>query len=164
MNSLYISVLCARYLHNTQFLEVIPKIRDSSFWKAILSLKELLWKGDCYIVGDGCSIDPWKYPWVPNERNFLPISTSKPSVGNVRVTDFFLQQGMWDLNKLSLKHSPADVQLISSINLPLKPKPDHCMWTPMSDEKFSSRSAYFFYNKLRFTKKNQMPKEIWLKF
>ena len=68
---------------------------------------------------------------------------------------------MWDHNKLSLHYSPVDVQLISSIDPTLRPKPDHWVWTLMSDGKFSTHSAYLLYNKLRFTKNHQMPKETY---
>ncbi|KAL5560987.1 hypothetical protein UlMin_030734 [Ulmus minor] len=134
-----------------------------SFWKSILSLKELIREGACYVVGDGCSIDPWKDPWVPNIPNFLPVPISEPSVSNTRVKDFFLQQGLWDFAKLALHYSPADVQAISTIRLPLRSKPDRWVWTPMSNGNFSTRSAYLLYNKLRFSDQNHLPKEIWLK-
>ncbi|KAL5540231.1 hypothetical protein UlMin_044471 [Ulmus minor] len=162
-NSFCLSVLRARYLHHTQFFEASSKTGDSKFWKTILSLKELIREGACYVVGDGCSIDPWKYPWVLNIPNFLPIPTSEPSVNNATVKDFFLQQGLWDIPKLALLYSPADVQAISSISLPLRPKPDRWVWTPMSNGKFTTRYAYLLYNKLRFLDQNQLPKEIWLK-
>ncbi|KAL5566496.1 hypothetical protein UlMin_029660 [Ulmus minor] len=162
-NSLCLSVLRARYLLHSQFFEASSKAGDSKFWKSILSLKELIREGACYVVGDGCSIDPWKDPWVPNIPNFLPIPISEPSVSNTRVKDFFLQQGLWDIAKLALHYSPADVQAISAIRLPLRSKPDHWVWTPMSNGNFSTRSAYLLYNKFRFSDQNHLPKEIWLK-
>ncbi|KAL5579575.1 hypothetical protein UlMin_012017 [Ulmus minor] len=69
----------------------------------------LIREGACYVVGDGCSIDPWKDPWVPNIPNFLPVPISEPSVSNNRVKDFFLQQGLWDFAKLAFHYSPADM-------------------------------------------------------
>ncbi|KAL5544374.1 hypothetical protein UlMin_008158 [Ulmus minor] len=162
-NSLCLSVLRARYLLHTHFFEASSKAGDSKFWKSILSLKELIREGACYVVGNGCSIDPWKDPWVPNIPNFLPVPISEPSVSNNRVKDFFLQQGLWDFAKLAFHYSPADVQAISTIRLPIRPKPDRWVWTPMSNGNFSTRSAYLLYNKLRFSDQNHLPKEIWLK-
>ncbi|KAL5565119.1 hypothetical protein UlMin_028283 [Ulmus minor] len=162
-NSLCLSVLRARYLQHSQFFEASSKAGHSNFWKSILSLKELIREGACYVVGDGCSIDPWKDPWVPNIPNFLTIPISEPNVNNTRVKDFFLQQGLWDISKLALYYSPADVPAISYISLPLRPKPDRWVWTPISNGKFTTHLPYIIYNKFRFSYQNQLPKEIWLK-
>ncbi|KAL5564513.1 hypothetical protein UlMin_027677 [Ulmus minor] len=162
-NYLCLLVLRARYLQHFQFFEASSKAGHSNFWKSIFSLKELIREGACYVVGDGCSIDPWKDPWVPNIPNFLHIPISEPNVNNTRVKDFFLQQGLWDIFKLALHYSPIDVQAISYISLPLRPKPDRWVWTPMSNGKFTTRLPYLLYNKFRFSYQNQLPKEIWLK-
>ncbi|KAL5561446.1 hypothetical protein UlMin_031193 [Ulmus minor] len=84
-------------------------------------------------------------------------------MGNTRVKDFFLHQGTWDIDKLARNYSPADVQAITDIRLPLRSKPDRWVWTPMSNGNFSTRSAYLLYNKIRFSEQNHLPKEIWLK-
>ncbi|KAL5566705.1 hypothetical protein UlMin_029869 [Ulmus minor] len=64
--SLCLDTLWSRYLHSTNFSDATPSRGDSCFWKAILQIRCLLNDGVCYVVGDGCSIDPWKDPWVPN--------------------------------------------------------------------------------------------------
>ncbi|KAL5577896.1 hypothetical protein UlMin_019595 [Ulmus minor] len=70
--SLCLDTLRSRYLHSTNFSEATPSRGDSCFWKTILQMRCLLDDGACYVVGDGCSIDPWKDPWVLNIANFRP--------------------------------------------------------------------------------------------
>ncbi|KAL5579576.1 hypothetical protein UlMin_012018 [Ulmus minor] len=175
-NSTYLGLPLFRSGRNRDFNFLVEQL-DSKLagWKArtlskakkLILIKSvalaLIREGACYVVGDGCSIDPWKDPWVPNIPNFLPVPISEPSVSNNRVKDFFLQQGLWDFAKLAFHYSPADVQAISTIRLPIRPKPDRWVWTPMSNGNFSTRSAYLLYNKLRFSDQNHLPKEIWLK-
>ncbi|KAL5549993.1 hypothetical protein UlMin_000169 [Ulmus minor] len=161
--SLCLSILRARYLHHIGLFDTPVKDGDSRFWKSILHSVNLLKEGACYVVGDGCSIDPWKDPWVPVAENFRPNLISEPDASNVRVKDFFLSQGCWDLHKLSLNYTHNDVRLIADIVLPNRPKPDSWVWLPASNGKFSTKSAYHLANKLRFTNCPAISKETWLR-
>ena len=94
---LCLDTLRARYLYNISFFDALPQAGDSGLWKAILSLRDIIREGACYVVGDGRSIDPWKDHWVLNADNFRPLIISDPGLSNCRVKDFFLHQGMWDV-------------------------------------------------------------------
>ncbi|KAL5569589.1 hypothetical protein UlMin_026164 [Ulmus minor] len=162
-SSLCLSVLRARYLHHSGLFDTQAKAGDSRFWKAILLSVNVLKEGACYMVGDGCSIDPWKDPWVPNAENLRPNLISVPDASNARVKDFFLTQGCWDLHKLRLNYTQNDARLIADIVLPNRPKPDRWVWLPASNGKFSTKSAYLLANRLRFMNGSGVSKEIWLK-
>ncbi|KAL5549525.1 hypothetical protein UlMin_004756 [Ulmus minor] len=134
----------------------------ADFNKALLS-KDVLKLGACYLVGDGGSIDPWKDPWVPNIPSFKPRMITSPSASNVRVKDFIIQLGLWDINKLNDHFVPEDVRKIIQIVLPSRPKPDKWIWTPESSGKFSAHSAYLSANCRRFNSLMQIPRSCWLR-
>ncbi|KAL5583448.1 hypothetical protein UlMin_015890 [Ulmus minor] len=57
-SSLCLSILRTRYLHHTGLFDSQVKAGDSRFWKAILHSVNVLKEWACYVVEDGCSIDP----------------------------------------------------------------------------------------------------------
>ncbi|KAL5563053.1 hypothetical protein UlMin_032800 [Ulmus minor] len=163
VSSICLSILRARYLHHSCLFDAQTKAGDSPFWKSVLASVSLLKEGACYLIGDGCSIDPWKDPWVPYAENFRPNLISEAGVANGRVKDFFLSQGVWDLHKLSLNYAQDDARLIAAMVLPVRPSPDRWVWLPASNGKFSTKSAYLTANKSRFSYGSTIPKESWLR-
>ncbi|KAL5551253.1 hypothetical protein UlMin_001429 [Ulmus minor] len=163
VSSLCLSILRARYLHHNCFFDTQAKAGDSPFWKSVIASVSLLKEGACYLIGDGCSIDPWKDPWVLYAENFRPNLISEAGVSNVRVKDFFLSQGVWDLHKLSLNFAQDDARLIAAMVLPVRPSPDRWVRLPASNGKFSTKSAYLTANKGRFSNGSNIPKESWLR-
>ncbi|KAL5541544.1 hypothetical protein UlMin_009254 [Ulmus minor] len=161
--SFCLDILRSRYLLRENFLDATVKPTHSPFWKAILACRDVLNLGACYLVGDGRSIDPWKDPWVPNIPSFRPQLTTTPSVLNVRVKDFIIQPGFWDINKLNDHFVPEDVRKIIQIVLPSRPKPDKWIWTPESNGKCSAYSAYLSANCSRFNSPMQTPRSYWLR-
>ena len=157
--SLCLDILRARYLYSNSFFDIAPKFGDSPFWKAILSGRDIIREGTCLIVGDGSSVDPWKDPWVPNIPNFKPHFISDQNSTNARVKDFILQPGLWDVAKLRTHFSPTDPELISRIIIPIRPKPDRLIWTPMANGRFTMRSAYLSANKARLNAPSTIQKE-----
>ncbi|KAL5576493.1 hypothetical protein UlMin_018192 [Ulmus minor] len=71
-SSLCCSILNARYLLHTNFLQASQSRGDSPFWKAVMATKDIIRSGSCYLVGNGESIDIWEdplslgslFPWV----------------------------------------------------------------------------------------------------
>ncbi|KAL5537962.1 hypothetical protein UlMin_044095 [Ulmus minor] len=111
-SSFCLDILRSCYLLRENFLDATAKPTHSPFWKAILACRDVLNLGACYLVGDGRSIDPWKDPWVPNIPSFRPQMTTSPSASIVRVKDFIIQPGLWDINKLNDHFVPEDVRKI----------------------------------------------------
>ncbi|KAL5557491.1 hypothetical protein UlMin_039727 [Ulmus minor] len=161
--SLCLSILRARYLHHKCLFDAQAKAGDSPFWKSIIDSVSLLKEGACYLVGDGCSIDPWKDPWVPNAENFRPNLISEAGVSNVRVKDFLFSPGVWDVHKLSLNFTHDDARLIAAMVLPVRPSPDRWAWLPASNGKFSTKSAYLTANKGRFSNGSSISRSDWLR-
>ena len=95
------------------------KAGDSIFWKAILLTGDTIRACACYLVGNDCSIDPWKDPLVPNVGIFKPNILIDSEVNNCLVKHFIISQGIWDVGKLNSHFAPADIQMILQITLPL---------------------------------------------
>lgn len=38
----------------------------SSVWQGIVSARQIIKKGACFSIGNGCNINLWTYPWIPN--------------------------------------------------------------------------------------------------
>lgn len=58
-DSLYISILRARYKVKHNWLHKDPPKADSPIWKAIKTTKKIVAKGACYLIGDGSTINVW---------------------------------------------------------------------------------------------------------
>ncbi|PON91101.1 hypothetical protein TorRG33x02_131320 [Trema orientale] len=63
-NRPWVKLLHYKYCNNLDFWEVQAKPSDSLVWKGILSVKDLVLRDSCFLVGDGTSIDVWKHPWI----------------------------------------------------------------------------------------------------
>ncbi|KAL5563120.1 hypothetical protein UlMin_032867 [Ulmus minor] len=149
-NSLCCSILNARYLLHTKFLQASQSRGDSPFWKAVMATKDIIRSGSCYLVGNNESIDIWEDPWVPSFPGFRPPPKGEPRLGWMSVKDLILQPGMWDRSKLQELFDPHIVNLISAMHLPVRDKRDTMIWTPVSNGTFSAKSAYLSTNATRF--------------
>ncbi|KAL5564798.1 hypothetical protein UlMin_027962 [Ulmus minor] len=149
-NSLCCSILNARYLLHTKFLQASQSRGDSPFWKAVMATQEIIRSGSCFLVGNGDSIDIWEDPWVPSFPGFRPPPKGEPRAGWMSVKDLILQPGLWDRSKLQELFDPHIVNLISAMHLPVRDKQDSMIWTPVSNGTFSAKSAYLSSNATRF--------------
>ncbi|KAL5566025.1 hypothetical protein UlMin_029189 [Ulmus minor] len=162
-SSLCCSILNARYLLHTKFLQASQSRGDSPFWKAVMATKEIIKSGSCYLVGNGESIDIWEDPWVPSFPGFRPPPKGEPRVGWMSVKDLILQSGLWDRSKLQELFDPHIVNLISTMHLPVRDKRDTMIWTPVSNGTFSAKSAYLSTNATRFKGVPGISKADWNK-
>ena len=64
-DSLYMRILRAKYRVKEDWLRSKATRHASPIWKAIKKAREVVWKGACFIIGDGESVDVWLDPWVP---------------------------------------------------------------------------------------------------
>ncbi|KAL5569499.1 hypothetical protein UlMin_026074 [Ulmus minor] len=162
-SSICCSILNARYLLHTNFLQAAQSRGDSPFWKAVMASKDIIRSGSCYLVGNGESIDIWEDPWVPSFPGFRPPPKGEPRVGWMSVKDLILQPGLWDRSKLQELFDPHIVNLISAMHLPVRDKRDTMIWTPASNGTFSAKSAYLSTNASRFKEIPGILKANWNK-
>ncbi|XP_004301440.1 PREDICTED: putative ribonuclease H protein At1g65750-like [Fragaria vesca subsp. vesca] len=64
-NSLWASVLKARYFPNCGFLEATKGYRASWSWASLIEARDLVFQGCCWQVVNGKSIQIWHDSWIP---------------------------------------------------------------------------------------------------
>uniref|UniRef100_A0A2N9HCV7 Reverse transcriptase domain-containing protein n=1 Tax=Fagus sylvatica TaxID=28930 RepID=A0A2N9HCV7_FAGSY len=100
--------------------------RDSPCMNALRSK----YKGACYLIGDGKSVDCWKDPWVPWIPGFLPTPKDSLVPPNPMLVSSLINPDhpSWNVNLLQ-EHFDADsVNAICRIHLPIRPSPDKLCW------------------------------------
>lgn len=73
--SIWKSTLENKYLKNSSFLNIIPKVSDSWLWKGILKWRDLRCNA-CYQINNGTKTRVWNDPWIPTQIPFIPIPQS----------------------------------------------------------------------------------------
>ena len=58
-------ILRTKYKVKDDWLQTEASRHASPIWKAIKKAKVVVWKGTCFLIGDGKSVDVWSDPWVP---------------------------------------------------------------------------------------------------
>lgn len=150
-NSLWASLVKAKYLKGRCFLDVDDKRADSWFWKGIVECKELLLRGACKNIGSEVAIDVWEDPWVPTLPNFspLPLQPQLQQPGLLGC-DLFLETGGWDVSKLSREFEPSSVKAILKVPTSSSVSSSCWFWALATNGEFSVRSAYHANQRRRF--------------
>ena len=76
-DNLCMAILRAKYKVRQDWLCKDLSKFASPIWKAIDSVKDIIVKGACYLIGDRASINVWQDPWIPWIQGFLPKPKSK---------------------------------------------------------------------------------------
>jgi hypothetical protein len=71
-DSFYVKVVKAKYKVDSKWLLARPTKAASFTWRGLESVRHILAKGACMLVGSGQNILMWKDPWIPEFNNFLP--------------------------------------------------------------------------------------------
>jgi ribonuclease HI len=120
-----------------------PLKNSSHTWRVIERLKPIIWKGACFIIGDGKKVDCWKDPWVPWLLDFLP----KPKAGFLNSNSCLVADLInwdlkaWRIGMLEEMFDQVSVSAIMRISLPLVPRPDELTWVADSKCLFSVKSV-----------------------
>jgi hypothetical protein len=110
----------------------------------LLKNRNVVEKGACISISNGCLVDVWKSPWIPSMVNFRPV----PNVNLVELPEFSVEdlilQGerVWNKDLLEDLFDPISVKCILSINFPVCPSFDKWIWAPASSGLFSVKSAH----------------------
>lgn len=86
-DSMWACILRARYLKGKFFFEHNLEKRASQVWKGIIGVRSLIWKGACYKLRNGCTINPWTDPWIlgpPDEVPKVKLGTWISGIHRVR--------------------------------------------------------------------------------
>lgn len=66
--ALWARTLWAKYLKGKSFFEYEMQKGNSPVWQGIV-----IKKGACFSIGNGCDINLWTDPWIPNLPGAVPI-------------------------------------------------------------------------------------------
>ena len=137
-------ILKAKYKVKDDWLRTEAARYASPIWKAIEKAREVVWKGACFIIGDGESVDVWLDPWVPWIKGFIPSSKDESDTqSNMKVSQLIDHElHTWRTSMILDIFNPMSTQAILSIPILARPSPDKLMWIPDSKGLFSVKSAY----------------------
>jgi hypothetical protein len=139
--SLYATVLKARYYPNGRLEDTVFAGNASSTWQAIQYGLELIKKGLVWRVGDGSQIRIWRDPWLPRPPSYRPIS-NQGDCRLRRVAALITEDATWNQDLLNKYFRKPDVDEILKINLSPQHNEDVLAWGPDIRGIFSVRSAY----------------------
>lgn len=114
-------------------------------------------KGLCWAVGDGCSVNFWKDPWIPSLTDFRPSSGAPTeALEDAFVGEFIFNNG-WELSGADLWLTNNEVEAIKKIQVPLRSKPDSLLWVHTPTGEYSVKSGYQVAKKLSLSDDNSHP-------
>lgn len=163
-DKLWVKILSKKYCSRYSFFNVRKNKSDSQVWKDIVDSREIIAKGACFKVGDGCSINIWTEPWVPWIDGFRVQPKSEvedlPSLVEELINPL---SRSWKLDELQRIFDPEVVESIMKIHIPKNPSEDKLIWLPNPNGNFSVKSAYLCDQDDRFIPNANIPEENWKK-
>ena len=106
--------------------------------------RETLSLGLCWHIGDGTSVRILSDPWVPLSGSLRVNSARDCLDPNDRVSILISEEShTWNRDAIHSLFSAWDAEIICSIPLPPRRKPDRLFWNATTTGLFSVRSAYF---------------------
>ena len=143
-DNLCMRILRAKYKVKEDWLRSEVSRYASPIWKAIENAREVVWKGACFIIGDGESVDVWLDPWVPWIDGFIPSPKDESILQSEMKVAQLIDQDLrtWKTTMVLDIFNPIFANAILSIPIPSRLSPDKLMWIPDSKGLFSVKSAY----------------------
>jgi len=142
-DSLFSSIMKARYFPLCDFLEAGLGSRPSFAWRSILHGRELLKKGLLKRVGNGNSIRVWMDPWIEDGAVRMPWIMNPIINIELRVKDLIdFRNRDCDIHKLEEHFFPGDILKIRK-KKPLVSQEDFLVWRHNKSGDFSVKSAYW---------------------
>jgi len=142
-DSLFSSIMKARYFPLCDFLEAGLGSRSSFTWRSILHGRELLKKGLLKRVGNGNSIRVWMDPWIEDGAVRMPWIMNPIINIELRVKDLIdFRNRDCDIHKLEEHFFPGDILKIRK-KKPLVSQEDFLVWRHNKSGDFSVKSAYW---------------------
>ena len=113
-------------------------------WRAIEKTKNVIEKGACFLVGDGCSINVWMDPWIPWIEGFKPKPRDPLTPKNSMAVSSLINSSTreWRLDMLVDLFEFETVAAIQKIRLPFFSRLDKLVWIKDPKGQFSTKSAY----------------------
>ncbi|KAH9799959.1 reverse transcriptase domain-containing protein [Citrus sinensis] len=148
-DSLAARVLQARYFKQSDFLQAKLGSNPSYIWKSILWGRTVIQKGSRWRIGSGNKVQVHNSNWIPRPETFRPISS--PTIPNEAVVSELIDSNQnWNVIKVFQHFIKEDAELITSIPLPRRPKPDQIMWHYDKQGNYTVKSGYRIAQQIKF--------------
>ncbi|KAI8573692.1 hypothetical protein RHMOL_Rhmol01G0297000 [Rhododendron molle] len=147
-NSLWVSFLRDKYLHNNSLLSWSwPCKKSASFvWRSITKANFIIKKGVKWKIGDGNSIDLW-LDWWFGDGPLIDKFPGNHGSHNVKLNSIFNTNNGWDLSSISQVINTQTVAEILLVNIPdIHGTGDHPTWVATPNGTFSSAAAFNIVN------------------
>lgn len=134
-DNVWVRLIKAKYLHETNVLEYTKKGNCSQQWSKFMDLRNTPVKGLWWQIGDGVSIrkDKWLY-----QKSLLEIGAFNHQLQviniDAKVNDLLNNQGEWNFNILNQILPPNIVDDISCLHIPLNKTKDNLFWGYSANE------------------------------
>ena len=132
-----------KYLRHHDLFRTQGKQGDSLVWKSLLKCRKLIRQGLIWTIGNGKDIFFWQDNWIETRSimDLLDIKDHESLDLGVKVSDF-IEDEQWNAHKLhTFLRSPALVQKILGILVPLTDINDSFCWGLSSSGSFTTKSA-----------------------
>ena len=125
-DSLCMAMLRSKYKVRVDCLRRKPVKWATLIWRAIEKTKNVIEKGACFLVGDGCSINVWMDPWIPRIEGFKTKPRDRLIPKNSMAVSSLINSSTheWSLDLLFDLFELEIVAAIQKIRIPFFSRPN----------------------------------------
>ncbi|CAN1746099.1 Uncharacterized mitochondrial protein AtMg00310 [Linum perenne] len=132
-----------KYFPNSTLMQAGKGSNPSWGWRGILKGREIIKIEYRWQVGDGRQINPFLDHWIPSFPPSAPLLNMRDPITDIPFSVAgFIDNGIWDHNKLKSIFSEDSVNQILSIPIPRRQVMDKLIWQFAASGDYSVHSGY----------------------
>lgn len=133
----------ARYFKNFSFIHAKMGSNPSFVWRSIMESQAHIAANIGWRVGNGLSIDVWKYPWLPCKESRFIQSIGPDQLQGTKVNSLMnMQMDNWDHEILEDLFEEADRMQILKIPITSNSQEDKIIWLGEESGAYTVKSSY----------------------
>ncbi|CAN1148633.1 Putative ribonuclease H protein At1g65750, partial [Linum perenne] len=161
---LWVKAVSSKYLTRSEAgLKLRRKSGFSSLWRGVLRVWNMMLHGLHWSVRNGKDTKFWSDRWLDSGCVLADAALNIQEVNSSQtVSDFVLQNGSWDLNRLSLCLNPEAVLQVMGMDPPseLLGK-DVFVWGLEANGRFSVKTAYLLAKEIQIDAHDGVWRKVW---
>ncbi|CAN1805987.1 Uncharacterized mitochondrial protein AtMg00310 [Linum perenne] len=132
-----------KYFPKSSLMQAGKDSNPSWGWRGILKGREIIKIGYRWQVGDGRHINPFLDHWIPSFPPSTPLLNMRDPITDIPFSVAgFIDNGIWDHNKLKSIFSEDSINQILSIPIPRRQVMDKMIWQFAASGEYSFHSGY----------------------
>ncbi|CAN1191033.1 Putative ribonuclease H protein At1g65750 [Linum perenne] len=163
-NELWVQVMLTKYMKNSgQGWCLKRRSGFSATWRGMLSVWSDTINGLQWSIRDGNRTKFWTDTWLDSGVTLIDFATNIQGVNHLNsVSDFCLENGSWDFNKLENCLPPEMVLQVGGMTPPrMGAGDDTLVWGLEDNGRFSIKSAYALLQEFRPDDRDRKWKRLW---